>query len=124
MGEKDLKDHPLFVNITASKMSFNRGMNTNSFINRGNLNRRIADSKMNKISNIPFGNTSIIGGSRMDGINPWGNGMSGRGILPSNNNLSLSSSQAQLVAASTLLTNLLRNQQGVQSQVSKRHFHF
>lgn len=58
-------------------------------------------------------------GGQAGGMSPWESGvMPGRGILPTpNNNLSLTSPQAQLAIASNLLSNLLRTQQDTQPQV-------
>lgn len=106
-------------------MSFNRGAKRNSFGNR-NFNRS-GGGGGNPIRNNGGGGSmgggmggSSGGGGGGGGVNPWESGMMpGRGLLPTpNNNLSLSSPQAQLVIASNLLSNLLRTQQEVQPQVN------
>ena len=92
-------------------MSYKRDNFSN---NRGNFgNSRLGNSGSNIASRLG----GIVNNSN---VNPWEGGMmpGGRGILPTpDNNLSLTSPQAQLAFASNLLSNLLRTQQETQTQV-------
>lgn len=94
-------------------MSFNRGIKRDNFgANRNTFNNRNMGAGIgSRLGNIVGGNAG--------GMSPWESGvMPGRGILPTpNNNLSLTSPQAQLAIASNLLSNLLRTQQDTQPQV-------
>lgn len=91
-------------------MSFNRGIKRDNFGNR-NFNNRNMGGGGSGGGRMGGGN---MGGGGGGGMNPWEGGMMpGRGILPTpnNNNLNLSSPQAQLAIASNLLSNLLRQQE-------------
>lgn len=102
-------------------MSFNRGVKRNSFGNvRNNFGRSGGGGGGGSIGGgNGRGNTGMTGGQNNRGMNPWESGsMPGRGILPTpSNNLSINSSQAELVMVSNLLNNLIRTQQEPQPQV-------
>ena len=100
-------------------MSFNRGAKRNAFGNR-NFNRSGGGGGGGGGNQGGRNNVGMGMGGGGGGVNPWESGvMPGRGLLPTpNNNLNLSSPQAQLVIASNLLSNLLRTQQEVQPQVT------